>query len=59
MSAPALSKDVILETRSAVIAGFGGLDGVRDEDLLESALAQPFQSFGGRDLYPDPTMTRS
>ena len=27
-------------------------DGVRDEGLLESALAQPFQSFGGIELYP-------
>ena len=26
--------------------------GVRDEGLLNSALAQPFASFGGQDLYP-------
>ncbi len=25
---------------------------MRDEGLLESALAQPWQTFGGRDLYP-------
>lgn len=36
----------------ASIARFGGLAGVRDEGLLESALAQPWQTFGGRDLYP-------
>lgn len=31
---------------------FGGLPGVRDEGLLESALAQPYQSAFGQDLYP-------
>ena len=25
---------------------------MRDEGLLESALAQPFQTFGGKELYP-------
>ena len=30
----------------------GGSDGLRAEGLLESALASPFQSFGGEDLYP-------
>ena len=30
----------------------GGMPGVRDEGLLDSALAQPFASFGGQDLYP-------
>ncbi len=26
--------------------------GIRDEDLLDSALSNPFQSFDGKDLYP-------
>ena len=30
----------------------GGPDGVRDESLLASALAAPFQSFDGVDFYP-------
>ena len=30
----------------------GGTDGIRDEGLLDSALAAPFQTFGGVDLYP-------
>lgn len=34
------------------LARFGGLPGVRDEGLLDSALAQPFQIFGGEELYP-------
>ncbi|WP_165056640.1 MULTISPECIES: type II toxin-antitoxin system death-on-curing family toxin [unclassified Adlercreutzia] len=47
-----LSKEAVRSIHSAAIAKFGGLDGVRDEGLLESALAQPFQTFGGEDLYP-------
>ena len=34
------------------IARFGGMGGLRDAGLLDSALAQPFQSFAGIDLYP-------
>lgn len=29
----------------------GGLDGIRDEGLLDSALNAPFQTFDGEDLY--------
>ncbi len=47
-----LGKGVVLQIHSAAVARFGGLDGVRDEGLLESALAQPFQTFGGLELYP-------
>lgn len=36
----------------ASLERFGGLPGVRDEGLLESALAQPYQSAFGQDLYP-------
>lgn len=34
------------------IRRYGGPEGVRDEGLLESALAQPQQTFGGVELYP-------
>ena len=30
----------------------GGLDGVRDDGMLDSALASPFQTFDGEELYP-------
>ena len=30
----------------------GGTDGMRDAGLLDAALATPFQTFGGGDLYP-------
>lgn len=33
------------------ITEFGGLEGLRDLGLLESAVLQPQQSFGGEDLY--------
>ena len=33
---------------------FGGSSGVRDIGLLESAIARPFQTFGGEDLYHSP-----
>jgi len=30
----------------------GGMEGLRDQGALESALNTPFQTFGGKDLYP-------
>ena len=47
-----LSKRQVLALHSALIQEFGGSDGVRDEGLLESALAAPFQTFGGEAVYP-------
>ena len=37
---------------SQLIEETGGSDGVRDYNLLESAIESPFQSFGGDELYP-------
>lgn len=48
----ALSKAEAISIHDASLARFGGLPGVRDEGLLESALAQPYQSVFGEDLYP-------
>ena len=45
----------ILELHRSVIERWGGAGGIRDLGALESALAQPRQSFGGQDLYPDLT----
>ena len=47
-----ITQDEAIVVHAAVIAKFGGVDGVRDEGLLESALAQPLQSFDGAELYP-------
>jgi len=35
-----------------LIDKFGGTRGIRDKGALESALARPFQTFEGQDLYP-------
>ena len=47
-----LSKRQILMLHSMLIAQSGGMDGLRDEGLLESAINTPLQTFGGQELYP-------
>ena len=47
-----LSLDEVLELHADQISSFGGTPGVRDEGLLESALAQPQATFGGQFLHP-------
>ena len=47
-----LSKEQILILHSHLIKETGGSDGVRDHNLLESAIETPFQSFGSIELYP-------
>ena len=47
-----LSLDEVLELHADQISSFGGTPGVRDEGLLESALAQPQATFGGDFLHP-------
>jgi death-on-curing protein len=41
-----------LETYQHVMKQSGGLIGIRDFGALESALAQPFATFDGNELYP-------
>ena len=47
-----LTKDQIILLHSQLIKETGGIDGIRDEGLLDSAVLNPFQSFDGNDLYP-------
>lgn len=47
-----LSKRQILALHDHLIAETGGQAGLRDDGLLESALAAPFASFGSEELYP-------
>ena len=47
-----LSVDDVLLLHADQIDSFGGSQGVRDEGLLESALAQPQAGFGGELLHP-------
>lgn len=46
------SKEQILMLHTQLIQQTDGSDGVRDYNLLDSALETPFQSFGGDELYP-------
>ena len=47
-----LSKRQIILLHEQLIAETGGSYGLRDEGMLESAVAAPFQSFDGKDLFP-------
>ncbi|MBQ1593678.1 MAG: type II toxin-antitoxin system death-on-curing family toxin [Treponema sp.] len=42
----------VVKLHSSLILKTGGMDGVRDKNLLDSALKAPFQTFGGNELYP-------
>ncbi len=46
-----LTKNHILKMHSLLIQETGGIHGIRDEGLLDSALNAPFQNFDGEDLY--------
>ena len=48
-----LTVDIVREIHTEAISQFGGSDGVRDLALLESAVAAPQASFGGKSPYPD------
>jgi len=50
-----ISAAQVKELHKELITGIGGSSGIRDENLLESALASPFHTFGGKDLYPTIT----
>jgi death on curing protein len=47
-----LSQEMILAIQGQLIARFGGLDGLRDKGLLESALGRPLQLLN----YGSPTL---
>ncbi|TVP98297.1 MAG: type II toxin-antitoxin system death-on-curing family toxin [Balneolaceae bacterium] len=42
-----LNKEIILNFHQDQLERYGGKTGIRDEELLESALVQPQASFGG------------
>ena len=47
-----ITADDVIALHSRVIEKSGGLDGLRDRDILESAISAPLQSFGGKELFP-------
>lgn len=48
-----LTVEIVREIHAEAIARFGGSGGVRDNALLESAVAAPQASFGGKSPYRD------
>ena len=42
----------VLETYQRIMQQTGGLIGIRDLGALESAIAQPYMTFDGNELYP-------
>jgi death on curing protein len=53
MSPEFLEAEDVVEIHHQQIELFGGLDGIRDLALLDSALAQPMAAFGGQFLHED------
>jgi death on curing protein len=53
MSPRFLRSETVLAIHAESLARFGGSDGLRSRELLESAVAQPRASFGGRFLHDD------
>ena len=47
-----LSKEQVILLREELIIETGGSPGPKDEGMLESALAAPFQTFDGQELFP-------
>lgn len=47
-----LTKEQVMLLHKILVKHTGGSDGVRDEGLLDSALAAPFMSFGGVTNFP-------
>lgn len=43
---------IILRLHDLSIINYGGSQGIRDQGLMESAIARPYQTFDGKDLYP-------
>ena len=47
-----LSKEQIIMLHEQLIERYGGIQGIRDEGLLDSAIKAPFQSFDGQEFFP-------
>ncbi len=43
-----------IEIHHLIIRSFGGSESLRDQQVLDSALKRPFQTFNGQELYPNP-----
>ena len=50
-----INKEQVKNLHNVLIDKTGGAGGIRDEGLLESALASSFHTFDGEELYPSTT----
>ena len=48
-----LTVEIVREIHAAVLTAFGGADGIRDQGLLESAVAAPQATFAGQSPFSD------
>jgi death-on-curing protein len=49
-----IDSDEVIRIHNLIIDEFGGSRGVRDYNLLDSAINRPFQTFDKKDLYSTP-----
>ena len=47
-----LSGETVIAMHSELIAQSGGLDGIRETNLLDASINSPFHTFDGQYLYP-------
>jgi death-on-curing protein len=47
-----IGSDEIISLHSKLISQSGGLDGIRDANLLDLSVNSPYHTFGGQYLYP-------
>ena len=50
-----LSLEQVKRLQQKMIETTGGIDGIRDENMLDSALSVAFQTFDGIEIYPSTT----
>ena len=53
-----LTNEQIKRLHSILLDATGGLDGLRDEAMLDSALSVVFQTFDGVELYPSTAVKK-
>jgi death-on-curing protein len=46
-----ITLEIVLDLHEKSIETFGGSHGILDRGLMESAIARPYQTFGGESLY--------
>lgn len=50
-----ISQKEVNQIHKILIQKFGGSDGIRDLNLSDAAINRPYATFGGQELYPNPS----